>query len=172
MLIAANANIGAAKAAYFPRITLTSFVGGQSPALERLFTGPARDWNGAAPGVDLPIFNAGAIRNQVRLTEAEKREALANYQKSIHTAFREVSDALVGYSKTREQRVQEELLVKALQETDRLSNLRYRGGLDSFLQVLDAERNLFQGELDLAQLKQQELAQIVELYRALGGGWQ
>jgi len=171
LLIAANANIGAAKAAYFPRITLTSFVGGQSRALERLFTGPARDWSGATPGVDLPIFNAGAVRSQVRLTEAQKREALAGYQKSIQTAFREVSDAIVGYSKTREQRVQEELLVKALEETDRLSNLRYRGGLDSFLQVLDAERNLFQGELDLAQLKQQELGQIVELYRALGGGW-
>ena len=170
-LIAANANIGAAKAQYFPQIELTGLLGAQSRALTSLFTGPARDWN-FTPSVTLPLFNAGRIRNGVRLTEAQKQEALAGYEKSIQTAFREVSDALVNYHRTAEQRAQQELLVKALQDSVRLSNLRYTGGLDSYLQVLDAERNLFQGNLALARLKRDELVSIVSLYRALGGGWQ
>jgi NodT family efflux transporter outer membrane factor (OMF) lipoprotein len=170
-LIAANANIGAAKAQYFPQITLTGLLGVQSRALTQLFTGPGRDWS-IVPNATLPIFNAGKIRNNVRFTEAQQQEALASYQKSVKTAFREVADAIVGYRKTAEQRAQEELLVKALRDTDRLSTLRYQGGLDSYLQVLDAERNLFQGELDLARLRRDELVSIVTLYRALGGGWQ
>ena len=120
-------------------------MGGQSRALENLFTGPARLWNAATPAVDLPVFNAGRVRSNVRLTEAQQREALATYRKTIETAFREVSDSLIGYRKTSEQRAQEELLLKALRETSRLSTLRYQGGLDSYLQVLDAERNLFPG---------------------------
>jgi NodT family efflux transporter outer membrane factor (OMF) lipoprotein len=171
LLIAANANIGAAKAQYFPQITLTGLLGAQSRSLTNLFTGPGRDWS-IVPNAALPIFNAGKIRNNVRYTEAQRQEALANYEKSIKSAFREVSDAIVGYRKTAEQRAQEELLVKALQDTDRLSTLRYQGGLDSYLQVLDAERNLFQGQLDLARLRRDELVAIVSLYRALGGGWQ
>jgi len=171
-LIAANAEIGVAKAQYFPQITLTGFMGGQSRALENLFTGPARLWNAATPAFDLPVFNAGRVRSNVRLTEVLQREALATYRKTIETAFREVSDSLVGYRKTSEQRAQEELLLKALRETSRLSTLRYQGGLDSYLQVLDAERNRFQGELALAQLREQEVLSVVQLYRALGGGWQ
>ena len=171
LLISANAQIGVAKAYYFPQISLTGFLGGQSRSLSNLFTGPARFWT-ATPSAVLPIFNAGAVRVGVRLTEAQKREALANYQKTIYTAFREVSDALIGYSRTREQRQQQDQLVHALVETDRLSNLRYKGGLDSYLQVLDAERNLFQGRLGLAQLRLQELLSFVQLYKALGGGWQ
>jgi multidrug efflux system outer membrane protein len=97
---------------------------------------------------------------------------LIAYQKAIHNALREVSDALVRYSRTREQRQQQDSLVRALTETSRLSNLRYHGGLDSYLQVLDADRNLFQGRLVLAQLRLQELLSFVQLYRALGGGWQ
>lgn len=170
-LIAANAEIGAAKAQYFPQISLTGFLGGQSRALSDLFTGPARSWN-FAPAATLPIFNAGRIRSNVRLTRALEREALVNYEKTIQNAFREVSDALIGYRKTTEQRTQQELLAGALRETDRLSRLRYQGGLDSYLQVLDAERNLFQGELLLAQLRRQELLAVVQLYRALGGGWE
>ncbi len=170
-LVAANAQIGAAKAQYFPQITLTGFLGGQSQALSSLFTGPARDWS-IAPQAVLPIFNAGRIRNGVRLTEAQKREAVLAYQKAIESSFREVSDALISVRKTAEQRAQEESLVKALRETERLSTLRYRGGLDSYLQVLDAQRNLFQGELALARLRRDELLSVVELYRALGGGWQ
>ncbi len=112
------------------------------------------------------------MRAGVRLTEAQKREMAAAYQKAIYSGFREVSDALVGYSRTREQRAQQELLVTALSETTRLSQLRYKGGLDSYLQVLDAERNLFQGQLALAQLRLGEVLSFVQLYRALGGGWQ
>jgi multidrug efflux system outer membrane protein len=170
ILIAANARIGAARAQYFPRISLTGFLGGQSRALSDLFTGPARFWS-FAPSATVPIFNAGRVRSNVRFTEAQQREALLRYEQTIQNAFREVSDALIGYRKTVEQREQQELLVEALRETQRLSTLRYRGGLDSYLQVLDADRNLFQGDLTLARLRQQELEAIVQLYRALGGGW-
>ena len=170
-LIAANAQIGAAKAYYFPQISLTGFLGGQSRALTDLFTGPARSW-ATAPTASLPIFNAGQVRVAVRLTEAQKREMVAAYQKAIYNAFREVSDALIGYHDTREQRRQQDQLVHALQETSRLSNLRYQGGMDSYLQVLDSERTLFQGRLSLAQLRLRELLSFVQLYRALGGGWQ
>lgn len=170
-LIAANAQIGAAKALYFPQISLTGLLGFQSRALSDLFSGPARNQNIAPAGV-LPIFNAGQLRNNVRLTEAQQREALSMYRKTIQTAFQEVSNALSDYQKNREQRSQEELLVKALQDTDRLSTLRYKGGLDSYLQVLDAQRNEFAGELTLAQLRKSELLSVVQLYRALGGGWQ
>lgn len=170
-LIADNAQVGAARALFFPQITLTGFLGVQSRALENLFTGPARQEQ-IAPGGVLPIFYGGQLRNNLRLTDAQKREAIANYKKVIVTAFQEVSNALTDYEKNREQRAQEELLVNALRDADRLSNLRYRGGMDSYLQVLDAERNQFSGELTLAQLKRNELVSIVELYRALGGGWQ
>lgn len=170
ILIADNAQIGAAKAEFFPQISLTSVLGVQSRALGDLFSGPARNQSISPAGV-LPLFNAGRLRNNLRLTEAQKREAVANYRKTIQTAFEEVSTALADYQKSREQRAQEELLVKALQETDRLSTLRYKGGLDSYLQVLDAQRNEFSGELTLAQLRKDELLSIVQLYRALGGGW-
>jgi NodT family efflux transporter outer membrane factor (OMF) lipoprotein len=170
-LIADNAQIGAAKAMFFPQISLTGLLGVQSRALGQLFTGPARNESIAPAGV-LPLFNAGQLRNNLRLSEAQEREVLASYQKTIQTAFQEVSNALADYEKNREQRSQEELLVKALQDTDRLSTLRYKGGLDSYLQVLDAERNEFSGELTLAQLRKNELLSIVQLYRALGGGWQ
>jgi multidrug efflux system outer membrane protein len=170
-LIAANARIGAAKALYFPQITLTSFFGGQSVALQRLFEGPERQ-QVIAPAAVLPLFNVGQIRAGVRYSEAQEREMVIAYRKAIYTGLREVSDALVGYTGTREQRTQEALLVKALEESTRLSNLRYKGGLDSYLQVLVSERNLFQGQLALAQLRLGEMQSFVELYRALGGGWQ
>jgi multidrug efflux system outer membrane protein len=170
-LISANAEIGAAKAYYFPQISLTGFLGGQSRALSDLFTGPARLWFGG-PSAVLPVFNAGLVRAGVRLREAQKREMVLAYQKAIYSGFREVSDALVGYGRTREQRAEQERLVTALSETTRLSQMRYKGGLDSYLQVLDAERNLFQGQLALAQLRLGEALSFVQLYRALGGGWQ
>src|SRR5581483_8572935 len=146
-------------------------LGGQSRALTELFTGPARDW-AAAPAANLPIFNAGQVRVAVRLTEAQERGMVVAYQKTIYSAFREVSDALIAYHDTREQRRQQDQLVHALEESSRLSHLRYQGGLDSYLQVLDSERTLFQGRLSLAQLRLQELLSYVHLYRALGGGWQ
>jgi multidrug efflux system outer membrane protein len=170
-LIAANAQIGVAKAYYFPQISLTGFLGGQSRALTNLFTGPARFWT-ISPAALLPIFNASQVRVAVRLSETQKREMAINYQKTIYNAFREVSDALIRLERTREQRNQQAQLVQALTETSRLSNLRYQGGMDSYLQVLDADRNLFQGRLALAQLRLQELLSFVQLYRALGGGWQ
>ena len=170
-LIAANAQIGVAKAYYFPQISLTGFLGGQSRALLEIFTAPARYWN-ITPTALLPIFNAGQVRVGVRLSETQKREMLISYQRTIYSGFREVSDALIRYERTREQHRQQDRLVHALSETARLSNLRYQGGLDSYLQVLDAERSLFQGRLTLAQLSLQEVLSFVQVYRALGGGWQ
>jgi NodT family efflux transporter outer membrane factor (OMF) lipoprotein len=170
-LIAANAQIGAAKAEYFPRISLTGFFGTQSRALSDLLSGPATLAT-ATLGASAPIFNAGRTRANVRFTEAVQRESVVNYQRVIYTAFRDVADSLAAYGKTSEQRGQQERLVEALRESTRLATERYRGGLDSYLPVLDAQRNLFQGELELAQLRQRELVAIVQLYRALGGGWQ
>jgi NodT family efflux transporter outer membrane factor (OMF) lipoprotein len=169
-LIAANAQIGAAKAEYFPRISLTGFFGAQSRALSSLLSGPAALATATA-GAAAPIFNAGRTRGNVRFTQAVQREAVVNYQRVIYTAFRDVADSLVEHGKTSEQRTQQERLVAALRESTRLATERYRGGLDSYLPVLDAQRNLFQGELELAELRQRELASIVQLYRALGGGW-
>jgi multidrug efflux system outer membrane protein len=170
-LIAANAQIGVAKAYYFPQISLTSFFGGQSRALTDLFIGPAR-LASITPTAVIPIFDAGRVRAGVRLSEAQKTEMVIAYQRAIYTGLREVSDALAGYDRTREQRAQQDQLVQALQESTRLSKLRYQGGMDSYLQVLDSERNLFQGRLTLAQLRLQEVLSYVEVYRALGGGWQ
>lgn len=170
-LIAANAEIGAARALFFPQISLNAFAGGQSRALTQIASSPARVYS-LAPAAILPIFRAGQIRSQVRLTEAQQRELLVTYEQSIYNGLREVSDALVGYSRTRSQRAEQEQLVRALEETVRLSTLRYRGGLDSYLQVLDAQRNLFTGELGLAQLRLAERLSVVQLYRSLGGGWQ
>jgi NodT family efflux transporter outer membrane factor (OMF) lipoprotein len=169
-LAAANARIGAARALYFPQLSLTAFAGAQSRALTEFATAPARVYS-VAPSALLPIFRAGQIRNQVRLTEAQQREMVIRYQQTIYNALREVSDSLAGYTRTRNQRDQQEQLVRTLDDTVRLSTLRYRGGLDSYLQVLDSQRNLFAGELTLARLRLQERLAVVQLYRALGGGW-
>lgn len=169
-LIAANAQIGAARALFFPDVTLTGLLGSQSRSLAGMFSGPARN-ELIGPNALLPIFHAG-LRAGVQLTEAQEREMLVTYQKTIYSALREVADALATHTRTREQRGEEEKLVHALSESVRLSNLRYRGGLDSYLQVLDSERDLFSGQLTLAQLRLVELQSVVQLYRALGGGWQ
>ena len=169
-LVAANAQIGAARALYFPQLSLSAFVGGQSRRLFDLASSPGRVYT-VAPTAIQSVFNAGQIRNQVRFSEAQQRELLIAYQRSIYSALREVSDALISFDKLREQRAQEEQLVRTLEDTMRLSELRYRGGLDSYLQVLDAQRNLFAGQLSLAQLRLQERVSVVQLYRALGGGW-
>jgi multidrug efflux system outer membrane protein len=169
-LISANAQIGAAKALYYPQVSLSAFAGGQSRHLLGLAESPARDYS-VAPGAVQAIFHAGQIKNQVRLSEAQQRELLVTYQKTIYTALRETSDALAAFDQNREQRIQEEQFVRALRDTERLSELRYKGGLDSYLQVLDAQRSLFAGELTLAQLRLQERLAVVQLYKALGGGW-
>ena len=170
-LVAANARIGAARARYFPTIELTGFFGAQSRALLQFFTDPARMEN-IGPSALLPIFHAGQTRQQVRLTQAQQREMLAAYQKAVYSALRDVSDALIAHDRTREQREQQEQLVAALSESVRLSTLRYQGGLDSYLQVLDAQRSLFQGQIQLSQLRMLELQSVAQIYRALGGGWQ
>jgi NodT family efflux transporter outer membrane factor (OMF) lipoprotein len=170
-LIAANAEIGVARAAYFPRITLSGFLGGASTQLSSLFSGPDSTWS-AAPQVTQPIFTAGRIRSGVRLARAEREHALVQYEKVIQTAFSEVSNALIAHERMRESREKQELLVSALDDRLRLAYMRYRGGVDTQLNALDADRDLFSGQLTLAQLRLQELLSVVQLYKALGGGWQ
>jgi outer membrane protein, multidrug efflux system len=170
-LIAANAIIGVAKAAYFPRVSLTGLFGFQSSQLSNLFTGPARIWQ-FVPQVTQPIFTGGRLRSNVRLAEAEQQLALIQYERTIQTAFREVSDTLIQYQKVREVRAQREQLVETLRDRSRLSYMRYRGGVDTLLNALDADRDFFEAELGLAETQRDELLTLVQLYRALGGGWQ
>ena len=170
-LIAANARIGVAKAAYFPQITLTAVGGYQSPALTNLFTGPAGLWSFGGQLVQ-PIFTGGRIRSNVRLTEAQQQEAVLVYQQSIQQAFREVSDSLVAYRKNQEFRTQQELLTNSAQDATRLSDMRYRGGVTSYLEVLDSDTRYFDAQLTLAQARLNERLALVQLYNALGGGWQ
>jgi outer membrane protein, multidrug efflux system len=170
-LVAANARIGVAKAAYFPDITLTAVGGYQSPALTNLFTGPAGLWSVGGQLVQ-PIFTGGRIRSNVRLTEAQEQEAVLVYQQLIEQAFREVSDSLVAYRKNQEFRTQEELLANSAQDATRLSTMRYRGGVTSYLEVLDSDTRYFDARLGLAQAQLNERLALVQLYNALGGGWQ
>jgi multidrug efflux system outer membrane protein len=170
-LVAANARIGIAKAAYFPQITLTGLAGYQSPALTSLFTGPAGLWSFGGQ-LTQPIFTAGKIRSGVRLTEAQKQESVLVYQQSIQQAFREVSDSLIAYRKNREFREQEALLANAAADTTQLADSRYRGGVTSYLEVLDSDTRYFDAQIGLAQAQLNERLALVQLYNALGGGWQ
>ena len=170
-LIAANARIGVAKAAYFPRISLTAFLGYESGQLTSLFSGSRNVW---ALGGQLaqPIFTGGRLKNNVRLSQAERDFLLVDYQRTVQGAFRDVSDSLIAYRKVREVRSQRELLVQTLQDRSRLSYLRYTGGVATLLEALDADRELFDAERSLAQSRRDELLSVVQLYKALGGGWQ
>lgn len=170
-LVAANARIGVAKAAYFPQITLTAIGGYQSPALTNLFTGPAGLWSFGGQLVQ-PIFTGGRIRSTVKLTEAQKQETVLVYQQSIQLAFREVSDSLVAYRKNQEFRAQQELLTDSAKDATRLSDMRYRGGVTSYLEVLDSDTRYFDAQLGLAQAELNERLALIQLYNALGGGWQ
>jgi outer membrane protein, multidrug efflux system len=170
-LVAANAQIGVAKADYFPQIALTAVGGSQSSALNRLFTGPAGLWTFGLAAVQ-PIFEGGRIRNNVRLAEARVEEATLVYQRTVQQAFRDVSDALVGYRKSHEIRTQQQQLTDAAEDATRLSNMRYRGGAASYLEVLDSETRFFAAQLALAQAELRELQSLVQIYRSLGGGWQ
>ncbi len=170
-LVAANAQIGVARAAYFPQISLSGSGGFQSTALTSLFSGPAGTWNFGA-SLTQPIFTAGRIRSNVRFAQAQQQTALLFYQQTIQGAFRSVSDALIAYRKSREFRVQEELLFQSAQDSARLSHLRYSGGVTGYLEVLTNETNAFSAELGLVQAQLNELLALVELYQALGGGWQ
>ncbi len=169
-LMAANAQIGVAKAAYFPDIALTANAGFQSSALTSLFTGPAGLWTFGG-SLTQPIFAGGRIRSGVKLAEARQQELVLTYQQTIQQAFRGVSDSLVGYQKSREFRQHQEELVLAAQDAARLSELRYRGGSTNYLEVLTNETNAFDSELGLAQAQLNELLGLVDIYRNLGGGW-
>jgi len=170
-LVAANARIGVAKAAYFPQITLTAVGGYQSSALTDLFSGPAGLWSFGGQ-LAQPIFTGGKIRSNVRLTEAQQQESVLLYQQSIQQAFREVSDSLVAYRKNQEFRSQQELLTNSAQDTTRLANMRYKGGATSYLEVLDSDTRYFDAQIGLAQAQLNERLAMVQLYNALGGGWQ
>jgi multidrug efflux system outer membrane protein len=170
-IVAANAQIGVARANYFPSVTLTGNGGIQSTALATLLGTGAGFWT-AAVGVAQPVFTAGRTRNQVALAEARTQEATLRYAQTVKGAFREASDAIVGYTKWREFRTQQEALTTAAQDARRLADIRYQGGATSYLEVLDADTRLFSAEIGLADARRSELAAFVELYRALGGGWQ
>jgi multidrug efflux system outer membrane protein len=170
-LVAANAQIGVAKAAYFPQITLTATGGYESSALTNLFSGPAGFWSFGGQLLQ-PIVTAGKIRSNVRLAEAKQQEAVLLYQQSVQQAFREVSDSLIAYHKNQEFRAQQELLTNSAQDATRLANMRYKGGVTSYLEVLDSDTRYFDAELGLAQAQLNERLALVQLYNALGGGWQ
>ncbi|MGH9581094.1 MAG: efflux transporter outer membrane subunit [Terriglobales bacterium] len=170
-LIAANAQIGVAKADYFPRISLTAAGGYQSSALTNLFTGPAGLWTLGGSALQ-PVFQGGRIRNRVRFARARAEEATLIYQHTVEQAFRDVSDALVGYRKSQEFRIQQEQLTHSAEEATKLSTMRYRGGATSYLEVLDSDTRKFAAQLTLAQAQLNELRSLVQIYRALGGGWQ
>lgn len=170
-LIAANAQIGVARAAYFPQISLTGTAGYESPALTNLFTGPAGIWNLAA-SVSQPIFQGGRLRSNVRLTEAQREQMRLTYEQTIQGAFRDVSNGLVAYRKNREFRVQQEHLLESAQDAARLSEVRFKAGTTDYLEVLTNETNSFSAELGLAQAQANELLALVQIYQALGGGWQ
>ncbi len=170
-LAAQRALVSAARKAYFPTISLTGFFGFQSSQLSNLFTGSTKAWS-FVPQITQPIFTAGRLKSNVKFAKAQQEFAVVQYQQTIQTAFREVSDALVEYRKVKEIRTQQELLVTTLQDRSRLAYLRYQGGVDSLLNALDADRDLFNAELSLTQTRRNELLSLVQLYKALGGGWQ
>jgi multidrug efflux system outer membrane protein len=170
-LIAANAQIGVARAAYFPQISLTGSAGFESPALTSLFTGPAGVWTLAA-SVTQPIFAGGRLKSNVRFAQAQHEEMLLTYQQTIQGAFRDVSNALVAYRKDREARIQQERLLESAQDAARLSQTRFKAGTTDYLEVLTNETNSFSAELGLARAQGNELVALVQLYLALGGGWQ
>jgi outer membrane protein, multidrug efflux system len=170
-LIADNAQIGVARAAYFPQIALTASAGYQSSALTNLFTGPAGFWTFGST-LAQPIFTAGRLKSNVRLAEARQQESVLFYQQTIQGAFRDVSDALIAYRKTQEFSQQQKLLVDSAQDATRLSHLRYQGGATSYLEVLTNDTNYFSAELGLVEAQLNEMLALVQLYKGLGGGWQ
>jgi NodT family efflux transporter outer membrane factor (OMF) lipoprotein len=170
-LISADLQISVAKAAYFPRITLTGLLGFESGQLTSLFSGSRSVW-AFVPQLTQPIFTGGRIKNNVRFTKAQRDFFVIDYQKTVQNAFREVSDSLIAYRKVREVRGQRELLVNTVRDRSRLAYLRYNGGVATLLEALDADRDLFDAERSLAAARREELLSVVQLYKALGGGWQ
>jgi multidrug efflux system outer membrane protein len=171
LLVSANAQIGVARAAYYPDIPLTASLGFESAALTSLFSGPAGLWNFAGT-VTQPIFNAGQIRSNLRLAQAQQQEAVLTYQQTIQGAFRDVSDALIAYQQDQQFRAQEELLANSAQDAAQLSSKRYEAGTTNYLEVLTNDTNYLSSELGLAQARLNELLSLVQIYKSLGGGWQ
>jgi len=169
-LISANARIGVAKAAYYPAISLTGFFGFASTDLSNLFTGTAKVWSYAAP-ISAPIFTAGKIAGDVQATEAVQRQALARYRQAIQFSFRDVDDALVDRARTKEQLSAQSNQVKALEKYVELARLRFDNGYTSYLEVLDAERSLFNAQLAYAQSQGVLFQAAINIYKAMGGGW-
>ncbi len=170
-LVAANARMGAAKAAFFPTISLTAAGGYQSVDLLGVIQRSSTAFN-LAGTLDAPIFDAGRRAGNYKAVKAQREQLLVNYQKAVNNALRDASDALVGYRKAKEFRVAQDLLAATLRDQSRLANLRYRGGVSSYLEVLDTERQRLAAEQQLAQAQRDELSALVQLYKALGGGWQ
>ena len=168
-LKATNANIGAARAAFFPRISLTALAGFASPALSSLFDADSRTWS-FVPGITVPIFDAGRNQANLEASKANREIAVARYEKAIQSAFREVSDGLVARGTLVSQVEAQKALVDAADTSYRLSNARYRQGIDNYLAVLDAERSLYSAQQDLIQVQVQRLSNLVTLYKVLGGG--
>lgn len=169
-LIAANARIGAAMAQYYPQLSLTGSLGYASGALSNLLTGPAGVW-ALAGSLAGPIFDAGAIKGQVQATEAQKQAALANYVKTIHVAFQDVADGLVGYQKSLQSLAARNRAVTALQTTVRLAFLKFEEGQESYTTVLTAENDLYAAQIQAIETRFSAFASLVDVYKALGGGW-
>jgi multidrug efflux system outer membrane protein len=170
-LLAANASIGAARAAFFPRITLTATAGTASSTLDGLFDGGSGAWS-FVPQLRLPIFEAGRLQASLDLAEIQRDINVAQYEKAIQSAFREVADALAERATVTERIDARRKQLAATQNTLKLSDARYRGGIDSYLSLLDAQRSLYAAELELIGVRFTEATNRVELYKALGGGWQ
>jgi outer membrane protein, multidrug efflux system len=169
-LVAANAQIGVARSLYFPQISLTGTAGYESPKLTDLFSGPAGVWT-LVGSFTQPIFEGGRLKSGVKLAEAQRDELVLSYQQTIQGAFRDVSNALIGYQKYREFRIQQQQLVDSARDAAHLSEVRFRAGATDYLEVLTNETNAFSAELTLAQAQGNELISLVQLYQALGGGW-
>ena len=169
-LIAANANLGAVKAQYYPSLSLTGLLGFASESLGKLFSGPARTWSFAG-GLAGPLFTFGALEGQEAQAEARRAQLLASYQKAVQSGFREVEDALVAQAKTRARAEAQARQVGSLKDYARLARLRYENGYTSYLEVLDAERSLFNTQLQYVQARADALAALVGVYKAMGGGW-
>jgi multidrug efflux system outer membrane protein len=173
-LRAANAEIGAAKAQFFPQISLTGSGGGafgRSSTFSSLMSSQSTIWSYGGQ-VSQPIYTGGALRGNLHLAQSQYQQALIAYRQSIQSAFGDVSDALIGYQKFHQVRLRQEDTVKDLQEAVRLSDMRYKGGTTTYLEVLDGQRSLFSAEITLADARGTEYQSLVQLYRALGGGWQ
>jgi outer membrane protein, multidrug efflux system len=171
VVVAANAQIGVAKASFFPSLSLTGLGGLESNALHSFISQPSETWSGAF-NVSQPVFQGGALRSQLRLSRANWQEAVFSYQQTVQDALEQVSNSLVASQKDREFEEQQELLTKAAQQTDQLSEVLYKNGGASYLQVLTSETNYFSAELNLVQAQLNERLALVQLYQALGGGWQ